>query len=218
MKNIAVIGLSSFGFYLCKSLSLLGYKIMAVEVKEEIVNQVKPFVRKAVVGDAKDKSFLMKLGITDFDTVVISVGSKLDVSVLITLYMKELNIKNIIAKAVNEDHVKILEKIGATHIVFPERDLAEQMANTISSPNFLKYIPLTEGFSLIEITPPKEWRGKKLKDLMLRNRYEIQIAMIREIIPERVVIPDGEFILKESDILYIIGSNEHIRSLQKGMS
>lgn len=218
MRNIAVIGLSSFGFYLCKSLSSLGFDLMAVEIKEELINQVKPFVRKAVIGDAKDKSFLMKLGITDFDTVIISVGSKMDVSVLITLYMKELNIKNIIAKALSEDHAKILEKIGATHIIFPERDLAEQMAHTIASPNFLKYIPLTEGFSLIEVSPPFEWRGKKLKDLMLRNRYQIQIVMIREIIPERVVIPDGEFILKDSDILYIIGSEEHISSLRKGIS
>ncbi|MBU1052336.1 MAG: TrkA family potassium uptake protein [Proteobacteria bacterium] len=218
MKNIAIIGLNSFGFYLCKSLSSQGFNIMAIEIKEELVNQVKPYVRKAVIGDAKDKSFLMKLGITDFDTVVISVGSKMDVSVLITLYMKELNIKNIIAKALSEDHSKILEKIGATHIIFPERDLAEQMAHTIASPNFLKYIPLTEGFSLIEVSPPFEWRGKKLKDLMLRNRYQIQIVMIREIIPERVVIPDGEFILKDSDILYIIGSEEHISSLRKGIN
>ncbi|MCF8243076.1 MAG: TrkA family potassium uptake protein [Melioribacteraceae bacterium] len=218
MKNIAVIGLSSFGYYLCKELSLQGYNIMAVEIKEDLVNQVKPFVRKAVIGDAKDKGFLMKLGITDFDTVIISVGSKIDVSILITLYMKELKIKEIIAKAVNEDHSKILEKIGATRIIFPERDLAQRMAHTIASPNFLEYIPLTEGFSLIEVAPAKEWCGKPLKDLRLRNKYQIQIAMIREIIPERVIIPDGEFVLKDSDILYIIGSDENINKLNVDIS
>lgn len=218
MKNIAVIGLSSFGFYLCKSLSTLGFNLMAVELKEDLVNQVKPYVRKAVIGDAKDKNFLMKLGITDFDTVIISVGSKIDVSILITLYMKELNIKEIVAKAINDDHAKILEKIGATRIIFPERDLAARMAYTIAAPNFLEYIPLTEGFSLIEIAPAKEWIGKKLNELMLRNKYKIQIAMIREIIPERVVIPDGNFILKDSDILYIIGSDQNIMSLEKDVS
>ncbi|MFH1195222.1 MAG: TrkA family potassium uptake protein [bacterium] len=218
MKNIAIIGLSSFGFYLCKSLSAFGFNLMAIDVKDDLVKQVRPFVRKAVIGDAKDKDFLMKLGIEDFDTVIVSVGSKIDVSILITLYMKELNIKEIIAKAVNEDHAKILNRIGATRIIFPERDLAERMAYTIASPNFLEYIPLTEGFSLIEIAPAQEWLGKKLKELLLRNRYQIQIAMVREIIPERVVIPDGEFILKDSDILYIVGSDENIIKLQKDIT
>lgn len=218
MKSIAVIGLSSFGFYLCKSLYKLGYNLMAIDTKEELVNQVKPYVRKAVIGDAKDKSYLNKLGITDFDIVIVSVGSKIDVSILITLYLKELGINEIIAKAVNEDHAKILERIGATRIIFPERDMAERMSNIVASPNFLEYIPLTEGFSLIEIGAPAEWIGKSLKKLDLRKNYKIQIVMIRELIPERVVIPDGEFVLKDSDILYIIGSEENINLLNKDIS
>lgn len=218
MKSIAVIGLSSFGFYLCESLSKHGFDIMAIDVKEDLVNQVKPFVRKAVIGDARDKQFLMQLGIADFDTVIISVGSKMDTSILITLYMKELELKEIIAKAINEDHAKILEKIGATKIIFPERDMGIRMANTIASPNFLEYIPLTEGFSLIEISPPDEWYGKKIKDIDIRKKYNIQIAMIRELLPERVVIPDGEFVFKDSDILYIIGENESIKKLQSDIS
>jgi trk system potassium uptake protein TrkA len=218
MKSIAVIGLSSFGFYLCKSLGEHGFDLMAIDVKEELVNQVKPYVRKAVIGDAKDKNYLSKLGISDFDIVIVSVGSKIDASILITLYLKELGVKEIVAKAVNEDHAKILEKIGATRIIFPERDMANRMANTIASPNFLEFIPLTEGFSLIEVSPAKEWLGKKLKEIKLRNKYEVQIAMIREIIPERVVIPDGEFTLKDSDILYVIGSNQSIDKLNKDIN
>lgn len=218
MKSISVIGLSSFGFYLCKALSEHGFDLMAIDVKEELVNQVKPYVRKAVIGDAKDKNYLSKLGISDFDIVIVSVGSKIDASILITLYLKELEVKEIVAKAVNEDHSKILEKIGATRIIFPERDMANRMANTIASPNFLEFIPLTEGFSLIEVSPAKEWLGKKLKEIKLRNKYEVQIAMIREIVPERVVIPDGEFTLKDSDILYVIGSNQNIDKLNKDIN
>jgi len=217
MKNIAIIGLSSFGYYLCKSLSQLGFNILAVDIKEELVNQVKPFARKAVIADAKDKNYLTKLGITDFDIVIVSVGNKIDTSILITLYLKELGIKEIIAKAVNEDHAKILEKIGATQIIFPERDMALRMSHTISSPNFLEFIPLTEGYSLVEISPAQNWLGKKLKELELRKKYTIQIVMIREIIPDRVVIPDGEFTLKDSDILYIIGSDENIQFLYKDL-
>ncbi len=214
MKNIAVIGLSSFGYYLCKSLSEMKYEIMAIDIKEELINQVKPFVRKAVIGDAKDKNFLEKLGITDFDTVIISVGSKIDVSILITLYMKELKIKQIIAKAINEDHAKILDKIGATKIVFPERDIAQRMAHTIDNPNFLEYIPLDEDLTLIEIGPPSKWVGKKLSDLDLRKKYGIQIVLIKELIPARVSIPFADFIIKDSDILTIIGANKEISLLQ----
>ncbi len=213
MKSIAVIGLSSFGFFLCKSLSELGFDLMAIDTKPELVNQVKPYVRKAVIGDAKDKEYLLKLGITDFDIVVISVGSKIDVSILITLYMKELGLKEIIAKAVNEDHARILEKIGATRIIFPERDIAKRMANVIASPNFLEYIPLTEGFGLIEISPATEWQGQKLKELDLRKQYKVQIVMVRDIITEKTTIPDGDYMLKDSDILYIIGDNKNILQL-----
>ncbi len=218
MKNIAIIGLSSFGYYLCEALNEHGFSIMAIDLKEELVNQVKPFVRKAVIGDARDKKFLMQLGIADFDTVIISVGSKMDTSILITLYMKELKINDIIAKAINEDHAKILERIGATGIIFPERDMGIRMAHTLASPNFLEFIPLTEGFSLIEVSPTREWIGKKLKDVNLRRKYKVQIAMVREIIPERVVIPDGEFVFKDSDILYIIGDNASIIALQEVIS
>lgn len=218
MKNIAIIGLSSFGYYLCETLYKHNFNIMAIDIKEELVNQVKPFVRKAVIGDARDKNFLMQLGISDFDTVIISVGSKMDTSILIALYMKELGINEIIAKAINEDHAKILEKIGATRIIFPERDMGQRMANTIASPNFLEFIPLTEGFSLIEVSPTKEWLGKKLSDLDLRKNYQIQIAMIRELIPPRVVIPDGNFVMKDSDILYIIGDNENLKKMQDDIS
>ena len=214
MKNIAVIGLSSFGYYLCEALNKYGFNIMAIDLDETIVQKVKPFVRKAVIGDARDKKFLMQLGIEDFDTVIISVGSKMDTSILITLYMKELKINEIIAKAINEDHAKILEKIGATRIIFPERDMGLRMANTIASPNFLEFIPLTEGFSLIEVCPPNEWIGKKLKEVDVRVKYQVQITMIREIIPSRVVIPDGNFVFKDSDILYIIGENESIINFQ----
>ena len=214
MKNIAVIGLSSFGYYLCRKLSAMSYNIMAIDTKEELVNQVKPFVRKAVIGDAKDKSFLQKLGITDFETVIVSVGNKIDSSILITLYLRELKIKEIIAKAVNEDHAKILDRIGATKIVFPERDIALRMAYTIDNPNSFEYISVDEDISLIEIGVPSKWVSKKLCDLDLRSKYGIQIVIIKELIPPRTTIPSGDFVLKDSDILTVIGTNKQIKDVQ----
>lgn len=214
MENIVVVGLSSFGYYLCKALDQQGFNIMAIDMSEELVKKVKPFVRKAVIGDARDKEFLVQLGVADFDTAIISVGNRMDSSILITLYMKELQIKEIIAKAINEDHAKILEKIGATRIIFPERDMAERMANTLISPNLLEFMPLTEGFSLVEFNPVKEWVGKTLSKVDIARKYHVQITMVRQIIPENVMIPDGNYVFKDSDILYIIGSNENITKFQ----
>lgn len=218
MKNIAIIGLSSFGYYLCKTLHEHGFNIMAIDTKEDLVKQVKPYVRKAVIGDARDKNFLMQLGIQDFEAVIISVGNKMDSSILITLYMKELNIDQIIAKAINEDHAKILEMIGATRIIFPERDMGIRMANTLVSPNFLEFIPLTEGFSLIEVSPPSKWEGKTISEISLKKKFNVQISMVRQLVPERVLIPDGDYVFKDSDILYIIGSNKSIADLQSNLS
>lgn len=218
MKNIAVIGLSSFGLSICEGLSEHNFNIMAIDQKEDLINKAKPFVKKAVIGDARDKDFLSQLGIEDFEIVIISVGNRMDSSILITLHMKELNIKEIIAKAINEDHAKILEKIGATKIVFPEKDSAIRMAKTLASPNFLEYIPLTEGFSLIEVSPDTNWIGKSLKEIPLKKDFNVQISLVRELIPERIFIPDGNYIFKDSDILYIIGDNEDIIKLQKSIS
>ncbi len=217
MKNIAVIGLSSFGHSICEALSEFDFNIMVIDVKEELVNKVKPFVHKAVIGDARDKDFLLQLGIEDFEIVIISVGSKMDSSILITLHMKELGIKEIIAKANSEDHSKILEKIGATKIVFPEKDMGIRMARTISSPNFLEFIPLTEGFSLIEVSPDSSWIGKTIRESELMKKYNVQVSMIRELVPERIIIPDGSYLFKDSDILYIIGANTNIAKLQKDL-
>lgn len=215
MKNIAIIGVSSFSYYLCKSLSKLGFDLMVIDISEDKINQVKSFARKAVIGDAKDKNFLLKIGIKDFDLALVSIGERIDVSILITLYLKEIGIEEIVVKAENDDHSKILYKIGASRVVFPEKEMAERMSHTISSPNFLEYIQLTEGFSLVEISPFTKWQGYSLKNLDLRKKYNIQVVMIRELLPERIVIPDGDFILKDSDIMYILGSNENIDRLYK---
>src|SRR4030042_2718803 len=114
MPKFAVIGLSSFGFYLCKFLSERNSKVMAIDKDKSIIEKIKPFFHKAVIADARDKDTLESLGINEFDIVVVSLGGQIDASILVTLYLKELNVKEIIAKAVTEDHGKILDRIGAT--------------------------------------------------------------------------------------------------------
>lgn len=209
MRKFAVVGLSSFGFYLSKFLSEKRFKVMAIDKDESIIEKIKPFVHKAVIADARDKDTLDSLGIRDFDVVVVSLGGQIDASILVTLYLKELDVKEIITKAVTEDHGKILDRIGATTVIFPEKDIAYRVARSIASANVLDVIPLSPGISILEFGPPAEFLGKTISEINIRQRYGIQIIVIKEVVPENVVIvPTPDHIIKDSDILIGVGKDE----------
>ncbi|RMF58292.1 MAG: TrkA family potassium uptake protein [Calditrichaeota bacterium] len=213
---MAVIGLSSFGFYLCRYLTDIGTEVLALDIKEDRIDDVKSFVKRAIVGDAKDKATLARLGLDEFDAVVVSVGEHLDASILITMYLRELGVKEIVAKALTEDHAKILNMIGASTIVFPERDMAKRIAQTLGHTSLLDYIALGEEYGIIEMAPPRSWIGKSLAELQIRNNYNAQVVMIKELVPENTtIIPGGSHVVKDSDILVVIGANEDLEKLDK---
>lgn len=214
-RSVAVVGLSSFGYYLCHFLSDITSEVLAIDVNEDRVDKVKTFVKKAVVADAKNKETLANLGLQEFDVVIVSVGENIEASILITLYLRELGVKEVLAKAVTEEHAKILHIIGAETIVFPERDMAKRVANTFYSPNLLDYITLMDDYSIVELAPPRQWIGKSLVELQIRKQYQVQVVMIKEIIPENVIlIPGGDYVVKDSDILIVIGRNEDLNNIE----
>lgn len=216
MRTFAVIGLSSFGYYLCRHLSEHEAEVLAVDIIEDKIDDVKSFVKKAIVADAKDKDTLKNLGIEDMDVAIVTVGKSIDTSILITLYLQELGVKEIIAKAVTEDHAKILNMIGATTIIFPERDMAKRLAYTLRHTSLLDYVSLGEGYSIIEMAPPKSWCGKTLTKLNIRRKYQVQVIMIKQIVPEEIImIPGADSVIKDSDILVIIGRNEDLEKVEK---
>jgi trk system potassium uptake protein TrkA len=146
--------------------------------------------------------------------VIVSLGDRIDASVLVTLYLKELGVEEIIAKATTEDHGKILDRIGATTVVFPEREIAFRLARSLENVNVLDAIPLSPGVSILEFGPPNSFLGKSLKELDLRNRYGIQIVVIKELVPENlVIVPHPDHKIKESDILVGIGKDEDFQKL-----
>ncbi|MCD6166629.1 TrkA family potassium uptake protein [candidate division KSB1 bacterium] len=216
MRSFTVIGLSNFGYYLTKYLVDEGFPVMVIDSDKERVDKVKSFVQKAIIADATDKETLKNLGLQDVDVVVVCLGERIDSSVLVTLHLRELGVKEIIVKSVTEDHEKILDIIGATSTVFPERDMAFRIAQSISHPNVLEYIPLGHDISVIEIVPPKEFIGKTLSELNLRNKYGIQVLVVKEMIPEKVsLIPRADYKIKDSDILVVIGKDKDLKKIQK---
>lgn len=219
--NIAIIGMSSFGFYLCQYLSdKPDVQVMAIDYDEDAIRRVKSFVHKAIVADAKDRDTLKKLGLADFDRVILSVGEPIDTSVLITLYLKEFGAKDIMAKAITEDHSKILKRLGASTIIFPEQDVAKRLAHTICRKNLFDYFTLGTSldgdYSVIEIAPPHVWHGKSLAEIEIRKKYNVQVIMIKEVVPENVIlVPEANYIVKDSDILVLLGKDQNLEKVEK---
>ncbi|MFQ6083072.1 MAG: potassium channel family protein [Candidatus Aminicenantia bacterium] len=213
MQKFAVIGLGSFGINVAKTLYEQGNEVLAIDIEKEKIEEVKSFVTHAVSMDSADKENLKALGIQDMDVVIVSLGPQMESSILTVLYLYELRVKRIIAKALT-DHAKILESIGATEVIYPEKDMAIKVAHRLSSPNVLEYLPLTSGISIQEIAPPEKFIGKTLKELDLRNKYGIQVIAVKELIPENtILIPRADFVIKDSDILIIIGEEKKLAKI-----
>lgn len=216
MRSFAVIGLSSFGYHLCKHLTELGAPVLAIDIDEGKIDDIRPFVQKAVVADAKDKDVLRSLGLEDFDVVVVTVGEPIEVSILITLYLREIGVKEIIAKVITDDHAKILDKLGASSVVFPERDMAKRIAYTLRRSILLDYVSLGEGYGIVEMGAPSAWLGKPLAALDVRRQYNVQIIIIKDVLSDSVIIiPSGDHVLKDSDVLVMVGREEDLEKVEK---
>ena len=216
MKSFAIIGLSSFGYYMAKYLSENGFNVMAIDIEEDRIERVKSFVDRAVIIDATDRDTLAGLGLADLDAVIVSLGDRMDAGILVTMYLRELKVKHIIAKALTEDHGKILNMVGATQVVFPERDEAVRLAKTLESEYVLDTIHLGDNMSIIEVAPPKSFVGQTLDELDLRNRYGALVLVIKEIIPNnQVVIPTADHLVTDTSILLLLGRDEDLAKIKK---
>ncbi len=218
MKQFAVIGLGNFGHYLATRLYEKGHDVLAIDIDPARVQEIKDSVSHAVVADGTDRRAIEPLGIKDMDAAVVSVGSVLSASILTTLTLKDIGVQRVIAKAITEPQGRILLKVGASEIIFPEKDSAVSLAERMDNPNIIDYLPFIEGYSIIELTPPREFVGKALMDLDLINRYEVQVIAIKETVPEKIsLIPTGKSVLKESDIMILLGANDGLEKLRKSV-
>jgi len=216
MRKIAVIGMSSFGYFLCRAMADRKLSVMAIDSNEAKIDDVKPFVEKAIIADATDKDVLVNLGISEADAVVVSLGERIDASILVTYYLRELGLKEIYAKAISEDHGKILNVIGASEVIFPEKDMAERVANRLERSSILEYFEIADGYSIIEWAPPNSFVNKTLAELDLTNKFNVQVIMVKEVVPERVtVVPKATQLIKDSDGLVLLGRDEDLERLQK---
>lgn len=216
MKQFAIIGIGNFGKYLATRLYEMGYEVLVIDKRPSAVQDIKDGVSQAVVGDATDRRTLEALDLKQLDAAVVSIGSAMSDSILATLNLIDIGIQRVMAKAISNEHGRILKKIGATDILFPERDLAISLAERLNNPNMIDYLPFLENYGIIELAPPKPFIGKALWELDLINRYGVQVIAIKEIVPERMnLVPTGKFVIKDSDILILLGPNEGLERLRE---
>jgi trk system potassium uptake protein TrkA len=179
------------------------------------VQAISNFCTEAIVMDATETEGLKALGLEEMNCIVVSTGSNISSSILICLHLQEFGVKNILAKALNEDHNKILIKMGATKIINPEMAMAIRAAKELSKPNVIDFIPLAEGYSLIQVGPPRAFIGKTFRQLDLRAKYGVYIIAIKEVLQENfVLVPPADFVIKDSDILIMLGMDKDIKRIR----
>jgi trk system potassium uptake protein TrkA len=215
MKRVVVIGLGIFGSQLARQLYDKGIEVVAIDKNKDVVQRIKDHSTKAVLADATDKEVLESIGIAADDTVVISFGEDLSASTLLTLYLKEMQVREIIVKVPNEDHKRILLKVGASEAIIPEREMATKVARSIISPNVLEYLPISEDYTICELAPPTAFIGKTLAELDLRKRYQLQVIAIRDVLSESLqLVPRASSVIKDSDVLVIVGREDDIQRVK----
>ncbi|MGG7164284.1 potassium channel family protein [Clostridium ihumii] len=213
-KQFIVIGLGRFGTSVAQTLYSLGNDVLAVDKDEDVIQNIADKVTHAVQVDANDEYSLRALGISNFDVAIISIGSDVQASILSTLLVKELGVKHIITKANDALHAKVLYKIGANRVIFPERDMGVRVAHNLCSSNILDYIELSPDFSIAEIASLEAWYGKSLKELNLRAEYGINVMAIKSN-NEINVAPSADEVISNGDVIVAIGDTKELNNLEK---
>ncbi len=221
-KHVAVIGLGRFGFSVAKTLAKYGSEVIAIDREEERVKKVSEFVSYAVQLDAMDEKALRSVGVQNVETAIVSIGENIEASILVVMLLKEIGIRNIIAKAVTTLHGKVLENLGVQRIIFPERDMAIRVAHSLIRPNVLEQLELSQEYSIVELPTPPRLIGKTLKESQLRSKYGVNlIAIKRKVTTEKGIIreawnvnPLPSDIMQEGDVLVLIGFNKDLEKLE----
>ncbi|WP_368490398.1 TrkA family potassium uptake protein [Clostridium sp. BJN0013] len=214
-KQYLVVGLGRFGKSIARTLYELGNDVLAVDSREDNVQDITPYVTQAVEADATEEENLKALGVNNFDVAII-IGADIQSSVIVTLLLKEMGMKFVLAKANTDLHAKILYKIGADKVVFPEKDTAVRIAHNLVSNNMLDFIALSPEYRVAEILCIKKWIGKNLEQLNIRSKYGINIIMIKRG-DDINVSPASDFVFLEGDIVVAIGGQKEIEKLENSI-
>ncbi len=219
MKRIAIIGLGNFGYYLGCELSRHGFDVLGLDIRKDAVQHAKNDLAVVVTADATQKENLLDLGVAEADVAVVTIGTNMLASILTTFLLKEIGVSQVYAKALSEEHEKILKRVGADYILFPEKDMAVSLARRLAYPNMLEYLPFIGDHGIFEVQAPPDFLGKTLKDLDLINRFGIQVLAVRQAEGNALTfIPKADFTIRTGDLLILLAPNKAMEQFNKTAS
>jgi trk system potassium uptake protein TrkA len=213
-KQFAVIGVGRFGTSVAKCLINQGYEVLAIDADEDRIQKLSETMTHAVCADSTDEETLKSLGIRNFDAVVVAIGHDVQASVMTTLLLKDLGVSYIVAKAQNSLHGKMLEKIGADRVVYPERDMGLRIAHNLISTNVLEFIEVSPELSIVEVAVPRSMVGQSLAQSNLRAEYGLNLVAMKRG-DSIIVTPKPKEVFLQGDVLFVIGENKGIRRLEE---
>ncbi|QJC51242.1 TrkA family potassium uptake protein [Paenibacillus albicereus] len=212
-KQFAVIGMGRFGSSVAQALSEMGFEVLAIDSDEERIQDMAPIVTHAVSADTTDEEALRAIGIRNFDVVVVAIGEDIQASILTTLILKDLGVPKLIVKAQNELHGKVLGKIGADRVIYPERDMGLRVAHHLISPSVLDFIELTPEHGIIEFEAPGAMIGRTIKQLDIRAKYQCNVLGIKAG-GHMDITPMPDQVIRSGDVLVIVGANKDLLRLE----
>ena len=213
MKRFLVIGLGNFGSTVAQRLHELGHDVAALDTRADTVDMLGPSISRAMVGDGTSRRVLREVGADKADAAIISTGDHLAASVLALLALRDLGVKELFVKVISDDHARIVEALGATDSIFPERESALALASRVTSGKLLQYVQLGADLSLQEMPLPRAWNGKTLRELALPQQYRVQVVAVHDVLRDQMLpVPDPDRRLTESDTLLVAG---HPKALEK---
>ncbi len=211
-KDFVVFGLGKFGRSVAQTLTENGCDVLAIDQSEETIQDVSDFVTHAVQADVTDADALSALGIRNFDVAVVAISNDMQSSIMSTILAKEMGVDYVIAKAQNDIHKRVLEKVGADRVIFPEREIGVRIANNLTSDSFVDFIELSEDFSIVELEVNEQWRGRTLRELDMRNAFGINVIGMRQG-DTMTITPGPDKLLELGEILIVIGSNSNLKKI-----
>lgn len=211
MKRFVVVGLGNFGSTAAEALSAQRHDVLAVDTSEAAIERVAAHVARAVVADGRSAKVLDRVGARGADAAIISTGDDITASILTTMALRDLEVREIYVKVISIDHARVMEKLGVTETVFPERDSAQRLATRITTTSILNFVRLGTGFGVQEMAVPESWVGESLRSLELPRRFGISVIAVHDVLTDDMTpTPDPDAPLKESDTLLVAGRDEDL--------
>ena len=209
MKSFCVIGLGKFGQAVAETLAAAGRQVMIIDIDSDKVTAMADIVTNAVIGDPTNETVLRAAGVADYECAIVCLNNNINASILLTIMLKEMGVKKVVARAMNDGHRKVLEHIGADQIVFPEQDTGEKLGYMLTKNNITDFVEFSD-YKIIELSVPEEWIGKTLITLELRRRFKVNVVAVSRADGTVEVSPDPNREFVDGDRVSVIGTDEDI--------